>query len=448
MNQTGAPLAGVSIDLRGGPTARATVSDENGGYRFEGLPPGTYEAAFSLMNFGTLKLGAIALPDTGTVTANARLALTLSADVTVTGKGSFVNLADVEDARSEPGRRRLLGVAGRGHGRQLEHAADHARRRGARDRAGPHHQPAQRRGEGEPVLPARLQPRSRHRLRDHVAGVPVNMPTHAHGHGYSDVELPDPRARERRAVPKGPYFADQGDFSAAGAAHLSYANALDATARARERWRGRLGARAASPASPRVGSGHLLYALEVNRNDGPWTRPDDYRRVNGVLRYSAATRRTASSLTAHGLSRHVGRHRSGPAARDRCGSIDRFGFDRRDRRRRDRTRYSARPPTGSVRAPAADASQRAYVVRTTDLNLFSNFTYFLDDPVNGDQFEQARSPLRVGRTRQRIAGSDCCGPHRSQTPSACQLRNDDIDNVGLYRTARPARDCRPFARTT
>jgi hypothetical protein len=53
-------------------------------------------------------------------------------------------------------------------------------------------------------------------------------------------------------------------------------------------------------ASPRVGEGFLLAALELNHNDGPWVRPDDHEKVNGVLRYSRGDNRNGFSLTGMG----------------------------------------------------------------------------------------------------------------------------------------------------
>ena len=38
----------------------------------------------------------------------------------------------------------------------------------------------------------------------------------------------------------------------------------------------------------------------MNRNQGPWVRPDDYRKVNGVLRYSRGGNRNGFSLTGMG----------------------------------------------------------------------------------------------------------------------------------------------------
>jgi hypothetical protein len=93
--------------------------------------------------------------------------------------------------------------------------------------------------------------------------------------------------------------ADEGDFSAAGAANINYVNQLDRpivrASAGNDGWGRIFGA-----ASPRVGGGYLLGALEVNHNDGPWVQPDDYRKINGVLRYSRGDNRNGFSLTGMG----------------------------------------------------------------------------------------------------------------------------------------------------
>ena len=60
-----------------------------------------------------------------------------------------------------------------------------------------------------------------------IAGMPVNMPTHGHGHGYSDLNFLIPELVSGVQYSKGPYFADQGDFSTAGSANINYASVLD-----------------------------------------------------------------------------------------------------------------------------------------------------------------------------------------------------------------------------
>lgn len=72
--------------------------------------------------------------------------------------------------------------------------------------------------------------------------------------------------------------------------------------------------------SPAAGNGHVLAALEVEQNDGPWVRPDKYQKVNGVLRYSRGDAANGLSLTGMGYPRDLEFHGPGAAARDRQGT--------------------------------------------------------------------------------------------------------------------------------
>src|SRR5262249_49346118 len=101
-----------------------------------------------------------------------------------------------------------------------------------------------------------------------VAGVPVNMPTHAHGQGYSALNFPIPELVTSIQFRKGPYYADEGDFSAAGAVHINYARSLEHGIAQLEI--GSFGhQRALFADSIRIGNGDLLAAGELLRYDGP-----------------------------------------------------------------------------------------------------------------------------------------------------------------------------------
>ena len=93
---------------------------------------------------------------------------------------------------------------------------------------------------------------------------------------------------------KGPYFADEGDFSAAGAANINYVNRLERPIVRAERRRRRMGPRLSAPRRRGSAGGHLLGAIELNHNDGPWVRPDDYRKVN-ARRFATAAATTATA---------------------------------------------------------------------------------------------------------------------------------------------------------
>jgi len=262
-----------------------------------------------------------------------------------------------------------------------------------------------------------------------VAGMPVNMPTHAHGQGYSDLNFMIPELVSGVQYRKGPYYADAGDFSAAGAVNMDYSLVLKQGIAELT-----LGSfayrRALVAASPALAGGHLLYALEVFHNDGPWEHPDNYRKINGVLRYSRGDQQNGFSITAMAYN---GKWNSTDQVAQRAlnsGLISRFGsLDPSDGGLSHRYSLSAEwQRTAENSITKANAYLFDYA-----LNLFSNFTYFLDDPVNGDQFEQADKRVVSGlRVSQEWLGK--LADHEMANTVGVQVRNDNIAEVALYHT--------------
>ncbi len=263
----------------------------------------------------------------------------------------------------------------------------------------------------------------------HVDGMPVNLPTHGHGQGYADLNFLIPELVEHIHFRKGPYYADEGDFSAAGAAHVHLKRSLERSSldfsAARFGYR-----RTLFSGSRAIGEGHLLGALEIGRDDGPWVNPERLRKLNGVLRYARGDDRDGFSLTAMGYAARWNATDQIPLRAVSDGTIPRFGaVDPSDGGRSSRysvsTQWARSDAQGTLRL-------RAYAFRS-DLRLFSNFTYFLDDPVNGDQFEQVdRRTVGGGEiTRSwRIPFGDRVVEHTV----GAQLRHDHIAQVGLFRT--------------
>ncbi len=263
-----------------------------------------------------------------------------------------------------------------------------------------------------------------------VDGMPVNMPTHGHGQGYADINFLIPELIQSVDVRKGPYFADKGDFASAGAVDISYLNGLPKSVA--EITVGSFGyQRAMAAGSTKVGDGTLLAAFEANKYNGPWDVPDNIRKLNGVLRYSQGTATDGFSLTAMAYSN--GWNSTDQVAQRAIdqGLIDRYGsLDPTD------GGTSSRFSLSGNWAQSSDYGQtklNAYVIRSS-LQLYNDFTYFLDDPVNGDQFSQTdrRTVYGVDASHAfdvRVAGID------TQTRVGVQTRYDDI-NVGLFKTAQ------------
>jgi hypothetical protein len=262
-----------------------------------------------------------------------------------------------------------------------------------------------------------------------VDGIPVNLPTHAHGQGYTDLNFLIPELVETVHYRKGPYYADVGDFGSAGAAELSYAGTLDRSLL--ELTGGTFGyGRALYAASPAAGPGHLLYAVELAHDDGPWANPQDYQKINGVLRYSQDKDGTGFSLTAMA---YAGKWNSTDQIPERAVPIlagGRFGaVDPTDGG--DSHRFSL----GGEWHRETDSGHTEVQVYGVyyDLDLFSNFTYFLDDPVHGDQFEQHEQRGFGGLKAHHTLRHELLG-REAETTVGLQLRGDAIDN-GLNHTA-------------
>ena len=262
-----------------------------------------------------------------------------------------------------------------------------------------------------------------------VDGMPVNQRSHAHGQGWTDVNFLIPELVGRLDYRKGPYSARDGDFSSAGSAEVSYANRL-----VKDIASVTLGqdgfARAILAGSPELAGGTLLYALETMNNDGPWTRPDDYRKRNGMLRYSRGYANNGWSVTAMAYRGSWNATDQIPLRAVEDGTLGRFdavdGTDGGSARR-----YSL---SGIWRQTSAESASKlsAYVIRN-QLELFSNFTYFMNDPVNGDQFAQPDRRVTSG-----LDATHTLHLHRGETMASdlsfgARLQNDNIFN-GLYDT--------------
>ncbi len=265
-------------------------------------------------------------------------------------------------------------------------------------------------------------------LRTTVDGMPVNQRSHAHGQGWTDLNFVIPELAGRLDYKKGPYSATSGDFASAGATELIYVNRL--TSGIANLTAGQNGyGRAMLAGSPELGSGSLLYGIETMHNDGPFTRGDNYRKVNGVLRYSEGFENNGYSITAMLYRARWNATDQIPQRAVDDGTLGRFdALDPTDGGSAHRTSLS-----GKWQRSDDDntAKLSAYVIANR-LQLFSNFTYFLDDPVNGDQFAQPDRRVTSG-----FDASYSWHHHRgdvvSTTTVGLTAQNDNIHN-GLYHT--------------
>ncbi len=272
-------------------------------------------------------------------------------------------------------------------------------------------------------------------------GVPQNLPSHAHGQGYLDLNYLIPELIDNIRYRKGPYSADVGDFSSAGSADIRYVNKLPQAFAVLEA--GSYGyARVLLADSTPVARGNLLYAFELGHEDGPWDHPDAYKKLNAVLKYSEGDPDTGFNLS--GFAYH-GEWRATNQVPQRAiadGEIDRFGsIDPSDAGNSQRFTLVGE---AHQRDDSSFTSLTAFV-SWYDLDLFNDFTYFLFDPVHGDQFEQQDRRLISGIRAFHEWNAPVFG-HESETTIGLQARNDDINNslhhtedrvrIGLIRADR------------
>lgn len=233
-------------------------------------------------------------------------------------------------------------------------------------------------------------------LATYLQGVPINLPTHAHGHGYSDLNLLIPELVARIDYRKGPYFAAEGDFSSAGAAHVVYATRLDRPMtsltlgqRGYQRW---LWADSRELATGPV----VLMAVERVNDAGPWHVPQGLRKANVQLTLSEGSRREGWRMDVSDYSAHWTATDQVPQRLIDAGTWQgqAFGrFDSLDPSDGGQTRRSSLSGEWHRASAQAAVQVDAYLVRYA-LQLFSNFTYGLQRP--SDQFGQSDERTVLG----------------------------------------------------
>ena len=259
-------------------------------------------------------------------------------------------------------------------------------------------------------------------------GVPQNLPSNAHGQGYMDLNYLMPELILGIDYRKGPYYARDGDFSLAGSADVHYVDRLD---------RGIFSLtggsydyeRAFVADSLQIGRGDLLYAFEFIHEGGPFDVPDNYKHLNAIVKYTVGDVANGYRLSAYAYhSEWTATNQVAEQAIDN-GVVGRFGsLNPSDGGLTDR--YTV---VGETYQKTADTrADLLGFLGWYDLDLFNDFTYFLNDPVHGDQFEQQDRRIFAGMRGSYEWDAKVFGRDSTLTVGV-QSRNDDIRD-GLYNT--------------
>ncbi|MGQ0640733.1 MAG: TonB-dependent receptor [Gemmatimonadaceae bacterium] len=215
-----------------------------------------------------------------------------------------------------------------------------------------------------------------------VDGVPVNLVSHGHGQGYADLHFIIPDVVNRVDVRKGPYDTHDGDLAVAGSVNLVTRERLDgASISLRGGSFNTFNLTTLMPFGGDASRAGGYVAGTIDVSDGPFDASQNFRRWNGYAKYTAPVGSARVGLTLSGFSADWDASGQIPDRAVRSGLIPRFGAI--DTTEGGRTsRYDA-----LVTANGQGWGARAFATKY-DFRLFSNFTFFLDDTVNGDGIEQ------------------------------------------------------------
>jgi outer membrane receptor for Fe3+-dicitrate len=266
-----------------------------------------------------------------------------------------------------------------------------------------------------------------------VDGMPVNMVSHAHGQGYADLHFLIPETIEKIDFGKGPYYADQGNFNTAGYVEFKTKDRLDQSS---------VGVEVGSFNTQRlVGLFDLLskkekqsayLASEFLLSDGPFDSPQNFNRINVMGKYTVDFQNNDRiSILASRFQSKWDASGQIPQRLVDNGTISRFGaVDDTEGGSTSRTNLSF---THVKTLDKAYVKTQAYFNQYT-FELFSNFTFFLEDPINGDQIRQFEDRKIYG-VHSTIFHSLRVGDVNLDLSSGVGLRYDDVNNVELSRTA-------------
>ncbi len=423
----GAVIAGAIVLVRrpNGAIERMTQSDRNGSFIISGLQAGNYRLVASSLGFET-KETPFTVRTTG---APARLRISLA----VSAVSTTINVQGRED--------NLVGIASSAG--QVAVGAEELKNR-----------PLLRSGEILEALPGLIITQhagggkaNQYFMRgfnlDHgtdfaifLDGMPLNLPSHAHGEGYSDMNIVIPEFVQQVEAVKGPYYADVGDYGSAGNAHMVFYKTLPRNFFQVDGGQDQF-ARFVFGLSQKLGEGNLMYGGEAYHDAGPWVHSDNYYKFNGLVTYSQGTDSNGFSITSRA---YRGRWNSSDQLPYTAIPVVSFFGTLNPADGGHSQRYSLQGEWHRKEA-SSETTLMAYGFYY-DLNLFSDFTYYLVDPYKGDQFEQQDRRWVAGFDFRHAILGHIFG-HKTETTFGLQLRNDWIHN-GLFRTEDRTRTDKTF----
>lgn len=275
-------------------------------------------------------------------------------------------------------------------------------------------------------------------IRLTVDGMPVNMVSHAHGQGYADLHFLTPEAIDYVDFNKGPYYAQQGDFTTAGYANFNTKNSLDKSSIKME------GGMFDSYRT--VGMFDLLgkelksknqsayISTEYMYTNGYFESPQNFNRINLMGKYHGVI--GENKILTVSLSTFNSKWEASGQIPERAikdNSITRFGaIDNKEGGSTNRS--NANFILTSITDNGGVFKNQLYFVNY-NFELYSNFTFFLEDSINGDQIRQKEKRNIYGYNGSFVKNSKL-GNKRVKSEIGFQLRYDVVKDIELSHTAQ------------
>ncbi len=258
-----------------------------------------------------------------------------------------------------------------------------------------------------------------------VEGVPVNMRSHGHGQGYLDLNFLIPELVQTTRYQRGPYSAQVGDFSSAASADFGLYEKLDeqlvSLAAGEHGYY-----RALAAGSADLAEGVVTGAVDVTGYEGPWRLDEDLEQAKAFGSYAGRLGNANLRVTVQAYDSEWNATDQIPQRAVRSGLISQRG-NVDDDLGGETSRYAL-----TARLDFSRWALTAYAI-DYDFTLYSNFTYFLDDPVLGDEFEQ-RDERRIYGFNLRGDTDETDMPDGMTLRWGADVRFDDVDEVGLFGT--------------
>lgn len=266
-----------------------------------------------------------------------------------------------------------------------------------------------------------------------VDGMPVNMVSHAHGQGYADLHFLIPETIENIDFGKGPYYADEGNFNTAGYVNFKTKDRIDNSSISLEA--GQFNSRRMVGMFNLIDTGaqNAYIATEYVLSDGPFESPQNFSRFNAMGKYNRMLGDgTNFSLVASHFTSTWDASGQIPQRAVDAGLITRFGaIDDTEGGNTSRTNVAL---NSTHLLPNGGYIKNTAFYSHYDFELFSNFTFFLEDPVNADQIRQQEDRNIFG-AESTWNKTSYLGTGSIVWRAGAGFRADQVNGVGLSRTA-------------